>query len=321
MKIKVVDLEPNPFRKMKTYPIDRAKVEALKTSIKEKTFWDNILVRRHKGKYQLAYGHHRWIALKELGITEIDIPIRDIDDATMVRIMAEENLNWSTSPAVLIQTIQTAKEFLDAELAKADSLECLGDFARALFKGIKGDFFHCKKNGVGRDTLIEFLGGNWTGHYVKIALNILKDANIDKEAIQTIPSMRQAAVFQKEVIKHKIPKPTQKKIAKVIAKEGLGYRQIPDLVEEHSLSPAKKKKIKSKSKPVLDDFVKETSGLINALYTNLGHIKGHLDNIHSKILRESFVRDGRELLELMKEIFKNETEKKKKTRKVLSSSS
>ncbi len=32
MKIKVSDLEPNPFRKIKDYPIDKEKVEALKTS-------------------------------------------------------------------------------------------------------------------------------------------------------------------------------------------------------------------------------------------------------------------------------------------------
>ena len=107
MKIAVKDLEPNPYRKEEHYPYDRAKIEALKTSIKEKTFWDNILVRPHTWKYQLAYGHHRWISLKELGIKEIDIAVRDLDDALMLQIMAEENLNWSASTAIMTHTILT----------------------------------------------------------------------------------------------------------------------------------------------------------------------------------------------------------------------
>ena len=112
MKIKVKNIVANPYRKIEHYPIDKAKVDALKTSIKEKTWWDNVLLRPHpteKGKYQLAYGHHRWFALQELGFKEIDVPVRDIGDATMLQIMAEENLNWSTSPAVTIQTVLIAK--------------------------------------------------------------------------------------------------------------------------------------------------------------------------------------------------------------------
>ena len=52
-------------------------VKTLKTSINETSFWSNILAGLHpkqKGKYQLAYGHHRCIALKELKIKVIDIP-------------------------------------------------------------------------------------------------------------------------------------------------------------------------------------------------------------------------------------------------------
>jgi ParB/RepB/Spo0J family partition protein len=121
MKIKVADIEPNPFRKIEQYPIDEEKVKALMNSITEKTFWDNILVRSHpekKGKFQLAYGHHRHIAIQRLKIKEINIPVRELNNAVMIQIMAEENLDWSTSPAVMIQTIISAKEFIDGEISK-----------------------------------------------------------------------------------------------------------------------------------------------------------------------------------------------------------
>jgi hypothetical protein len=85
--------------------------------------------------------------------------------------MAEENLNWSTSPAVMTQTILTAKEFLDKELAKYDTWEAFrsGETSRAIL-GIKTgqEFSALKKNGVGRDTLVKFLGGNWTNFHFAI---------------------------------------------------------------------------------------------------------------------------------------------------------
>ncbi len=107
-----------------------------------------------KGKYQLAYGHHRWIALKELKYKEIDIPCREIPDATMVQIMAEENLNWSTAPAVMVQTIASTKEFLDRELRKYKSWEQATneEFLSGIFPEpiILKRWEQLKKNGVGR---------------------------------------------------------------------------------------------------------------------------------------------------------------------------
>jgi ParB-like chromosome segregation protein Spo0J len=238
MKIQVKDLIANPYRNISKYPIDKAKVEALKTSIKDTSFWDNILVRKAGNKYQIAYGHHRWIALKELSIKQIDIPVRDILDAQMVKIMAEENLDWATSPAVVIETVLAAKKFLDAELAKYDSLDkCHDKTIRALFAAKKGDFKHCKRNGVGRATILKFLGGNWKEHMIQNALDIIRHDNlpaeqggVSRDAIETIPTMEQAKVFRTEARKYKLPKPTQKKLALRIAEEGIGKRGIPAVV-------------------------------------------------------------------------------------------
>ena len=135
MKIKVSDLMPNPFRNIENYPIKREKVEALKTSINETSFWDNILARKSKGaKFEIAYGHHRLIALRELEIEQVDIPIRDIDDSIMLKMMADENLDvWQHTTAVINETVLAAKRFLDAELAKCDSWEALNESIKCLF--------------------------------------------------------------------------------------------------------------------------------------------------------------------------------------------
>lgn len=315
MKIAVKDLEPNPYRKEKNYPYDRAKVEALKTSIKEKTFWDNILVRKRGNKYQLAYGHHRWVALKELGIKEIDIPVRDIDDATMVKIMAEENLNWNTSPAVMTQTILAAKEFLEKVIADYPYRNKAPDFVSLLW----ADDIAYKKSRtekcIGEPILTKFLGGNWTGYKIGVALNILRDKDLDRSAVCSIPTIGQARVFQNVVKKHKIPKSTQKKLAKTIVKEGVGKRDIPDLVAEAAPMPLGEK-TEPKELPMLDDIVRQTSNKVAQLCTDLTLLKKGLPNIQSQHVKNLFQTKLKGLKRITDELLlaleaKNETQKKK----------
>ena len=263
MKIKLIDIEPNPYRHIDKYPIDRAKVERFKTSITEKTFWDNLLVRPHptvKGKYQLAYGHHRWTALKELGYKELDLPCKAIDDSTMIQIMAEENLDWSTSPGVILATVQVAKEYLDGELAKYETYEEFVSAKNTLTNLVENGqaFARLKsKNGVGKETIRKFLGGNWKFWVVRYATEILNSENLDVEAVGTIPTMRQAKSFKQSVEIHETPKPDQIKIAKKIAKDGIGFRDIPAVVAEFSppIPNLKKRKIKVKSLPNVVEYI------------------------------------------------------------------
>jgi len=101
MKVKLKLIKPNPYRDMKHYPIDEGKVDLLRESIRKTGFWDNIVARETEGKYEIAYGHHRLLALqKEFNPDkEIDLIIKGIDDADMIRIMADENDEYyGTSP-------------------------------------------------------------------------------------------------------------------------------------------------------------------------------------------------------------------------------
>ena len=94
MRIAVSDLNPNPFRDLKRYPIDQTKVDALVVSIKDTDFWDNLVARKcADGGYELAYGVHRLAALKKAGVKEVDIPVRKLDDTIMLKMMAHENSN------------------------------------------------------------------------------------------------------------------------------------------------------------------------------------------------------------------------------------
>lgn len=236
MKVKVKDIRPNPYRNTETYKIDREKVDSLKISIQETDFWDNILLREKDGVYQLAYGHHRLQAIKELGLEEIDVPVKDIGDAMMLKIMANENLEaYSPTTSMVVETVEAAKDFIDNELAKYETWEeCKekSSIFRGLFESIAGDdknpravFGMTRGKGAGIQTICAFLGGNWKKWMVEDALKILNDDTVDREAVEYFPTIMQARTFRNGVKNKDIPKEEQKDIAEKIIESGNDSRR------------------------------------------------------------------------------------------------
>ena len=215
MKIKVKELKPNPFRHLESYPIDRLKVERLSKSIKKTGFWDNIIARRNNGEIQIAYGHHRLEALKKAGEKEIDIPIKQLDDETMIRIMADENDDiYAMTPAILNETIKTVRDYLK------------------------------EKNGsVGRAPIMAFL--QWeSDEKIMNALQALSDiegGEVDKVAYETLPTVEQATEFRRAVKKMNIPKEKQRAMATKLVKDGVGSRDIrSEVLRTHYTKPKEK---------------------------------------------------------------------------------
>ena len=110
MKVKLKDVRPNPFRDMASYPINPQKILQLKKSIESTDFWDNVVARKGKaGTIEIAYGHHRLVALRELydGEKEFDFIVRDLDNMDMIKIMAHENLDdWGHDSAIERETVK-----------------------------------------------------------------------------------------------------------------------------------------------------------------------------------------------------------------------
>jgi len=126
MKIKLADLRPNPYRRMEAYPINPEKVLALQSSIKDTGFWENIVCRKsptERGAYEIAYGHHRMVAaigahFGGKGIKGVckptdvfDLPVKPLDDQTMIRMMMAENMDdWKRDFRVLLEGVQSIIE-------------------------------------------------------------------------------------------------------------------------------------------------------------------------------------------------------------------
>ena len=216
MKIEVKDLRSNPYRKIDKYPINKEKVQALKNSINETSFWDNIVCRKCDSVYQIAYGHHRLQALKELEIKEVDIPVRDIDDSTMIRIMANENMDeWQSNTAVMLETVLTAKEFLESELAKYetwDKFRIIKSNSTIFDFNEKETFTRAQEQGIGSPTILKFLGANWKQWQIQKALSILKEKNIDLDAVTEFEDLGYADIAKDQLVKHGVKKEDQKEI-------------------------------------------------------------------------------------------------------------
>lgn len=109
MKIKFTDILPNPFRDFSVNPINKEKVAELVASINETGFWDNVVVRpspKHKGKYELAYGHHRFEAAKESGLKEADFIVKNFSDALMIKVMKNDNMEFGYNVLGYIESVQ-----------------------------------------------------------------------------------------------------------------------------------------------------------------------------------------------------------------------
>jgi hypothetical protein len=107
--ISVAAIDPNPHRDLDLNPVSKNQIKLLVASINRTGFWDNVVVRphsTHKGRYQLAYGHNRLAAVREVGISSVTLPVRDLSDWDMYCTMVEENETQQTiTPQVAIENV------------------------------------------------------------------------------------------------------------------------------------------------------------------------------------------------------------------------
>lgn len=111
--VAIKDILPNPYRHIQRYPIRPEKVAALRESLRTTGYWDNVVGRPKNGRVEIAYGHHRLVALKEeFGPDQpVEVITRPLSDEQMLQIMARENMEeFGTSAAVEQETVRAVVE-------------------------------------------------------------------------------------------------------------------------------------------------------------------------------------------------------------------
>lgn len=258
MRVKIKELLPNPFRDLSSYPFNQEKIERLKQSIEATGFWDNILARQVSGQIQIAYGHHRLKALQEVYPPnyEIEVPIKDLSDELMLKIMANENMDeWGTSTSIVDETVKATRKFL-------------------------GTF---QENKVTAKLISEFLGWeNWKVEYSYARINAIEKSGIDKKAIETIPSESAANSFTAAAKKANLTTGQQRRVAKRIAEEENYSPQAVKLAVEREANPPTKKAIKDEEKQKVlqfDEYLEDISKRANDLKNELVSLRRSKDAI------------------------------------------
>lgn len=285
MKVKIKDLRPNPFRDSEHYPIDQEKVESLKRSINKTGFWDNILARKTNGTIEIAYGHHRLEALKQIYKLDdqVDIPIKDISDDDMLRIMLLENdEEYDSRPVPFNEGIKQAWEWL-----KRSSM--LGRMTRLNKTFLCFENLPIPKPGETKENILSWQIANWIApNYseikVGIALETLKstgqieidekgtkEEKVAKKAAEKMPTKTSQSRLVKTIKKTSLKPQEQERVADRITQEGdfseKGIRRA--ILEEVHRKEPKKKSQKELKLFELREEIKETSLLTEKLNSKL----------------------------------------------------
>ena len=318
MEIKIKDLKPNPYRDLDNYPINREKIETLKASIEQTGFWDNILARKSNNDIQIAYGHHRLIALRELLKLDsiINIPVKDLPDSVMIQVMANENMDeWKVSPAVIDETVRVAKQFLEKH---PEEIKTKNPIHKKSIHNAEDKIYYWS---ILAYQIAEFLG--WGEHKVWDSLDTIsaiEKGEVDEEAIKDMPTERHAREFTKAVKRDPVPKQKQKQFAREIKesfengskKDHIPSKEIHKKVLQEKWTPEKKdnrKEIERKQKMLefetfLNDTLFVTRDMIDRLKT-IQKIKDDLgeslviDKMTSVKLTANFEVIHRQLNELL----------------------
>lgn len=308
MKVKIKNLEPNPFRRIDKYPILRIKVDALKASITKTEFWDNILARPKdnnwkSGKYEIAYGHHRLIALKELGINEVDIPIKEISDVNMLLIMAHENKSdWGTTPAVNQETIIEVKRYIDAELAKYETwkeAKRVNSFISTLYKQPE-DYTRTRNSimenkplygsiGVGQTIILEFLGEPYKQWEIQEALTTLKlinDGILSEEVVRKAPSLKVLQNFKSNIKDNPISKEEQVVYMDEMLNDKTSKREVDNFFFDKQYKGKPKEKKKAAKLIEFEDFVRGITFKADAFLIGMEELIKFKDEFNSETYRK-----------------------------------
>lgn len=261
-----------------------------------------MLGREKSGEKQIAYGHHRLKAAQNLNLKEIPIEFWELDDAQMIKIMAQENMEeWQLSPWVAMETVKAAYNFLkqNQQLNINTAVDQIATFLSWTPKKIQMALEDLRAIG---EIEREGKGGAKTG------------AKIEKEAVRSLPSQTHTSAFRRAVGTRKISPTVQKIAAKKFAQKGADRWEAERIIEEtqRELGEKEPEPKEPKIPPKLDTAIKEVIRDIYSLESRCKKITPYLDQL-SDYTKEPFLRGCESLAKLLQDILsqgRKEHEKK-----------
>lgn len=284
MKVKVKDVSPNPYRNIEHYPLNKEKIIALTQSIEKTGFWDNLVAREVDGKIQIAYGHHRIEALRlaeGFGYDfEFELPIKEIDNGTMIQIMANENMQeWGHDITVIDETVKVTKEYLENNK---------GFIAAKQPNGVNLKY---KNQASGKD-IADFLG--WSTGKVHTSLRrieAIESGKVSKIALETFQPEK-SKHFLKSVTNHDFTQKEQEEIAIELVEKDVSRKDFKQVLEAKAFEKKYGKDFGKKKAEKTDQKIKEFDDALGQIadditslsdkFLKLTNLKEELKNVTSK---------------------------------------
>ena len=117
-------IDANPFRRLGDYPYVEDKINALKRSIEDVGLWEGVISRKKDNRYEIAFGHHRIEAARQLGEKGVPMIVRELDDEQMLKFMGRENMeDYNADFLTMLETWEAAVKFGDGRLESSEPLE------------------------------------------------------------------------------------------------------------------------------------------------------------------------------------------------------
>ena len=97
-EIPVTSIRANPFQPRREF--DQGALDDLASSIEASGLLQPIVVRPHRGGYELIAGERRWRAVQKLGWEKVPAVIKDVDDQALLTLALIENLQRDDLSAI-----------------------------------------------------------------------------------------------------------------------------------------------------------------------------------------------------------------------------
>ena len=237
-------IKHNPYREPSAYVFSEEKIDSLAESMADTSYWENMLARKLKdGTIELAYGHHRLMALLKLfkeGMTQyktIKLNVRserELTNERMLKIFVQENKDtWGELPQNLCMSVLQLQAhltgILQASKDKDEFLKKVGD--SGALKMDDRSFTRAKNEGVGATMISDFLGDTWSRQTIHEALQVIDSDEATFNLAQNLPNVTLANRFKKLVTLEAKTKKSEGKMA-----DESVQRKVQDQILKHNLT-------------------------------------------------------------------------------------
>jgi len=123
VRVKLGEIKPNRFRKLDRYPLEQEVLDALKKSINDTGFWNNLQgIRNEKNEIELRFGHHRLAAGLDLFGPDYEVAVEIVEFNgvnSLQEALAYENSIHRNKVAHCNEMVSVRREWWDDEVFEA----------------------------------------------------------------------------------------------------------------------------------------------------------------------------------------------------------